>query len=65
MKMPVEWHLSNLCNRQRGMERMQVKVRRAQMELEFAIHDYDKSRAQIIRATNEGKDSFDPERYMV
>lgn len=64
MKMPIKWHLDNLLNHEAHIERLAVAAARARLVYEGNLVSYDRSRGQIIRATNEGKESFDAERYM-
>jgi hypothetical protein len=62
--MLVRWHIQNLSNQERHLERLALSLARAQLAYDSGVVSYDKARGQIIRATNEGKESFDADRYM-
>ena len=64
MKMLIRWHLQNLNNQERHLERLALDLARAKLKYDTGVVSYDHSRGQIIRATNEGKESFDADRYM-
>ena len=64
MKMLIRWHLQNLSNQERHLEGLATDLARAKLRYDEAVVSYDRSRGQIVRATNEGKESFDADRYM-
>lgn len=63
MKMKLAWHAENLHNREKSLDRSQRALEAQQQRYVAEAREYDRLRNQIVRAVDEGKDSFDPDKY--
>ena len=63
--MPIDWHLKSLANRKithEELSRQLVKLQERHLASEREINFYER---QIESAKEQGKDGFDPEKFMV
>lgn len=57
--MPIAWHQENLRNMEAGEARLTAEIERLQARRTELTHCIIQRRAQIARATKEGRDGFD------
>lgn len=65
MKMPVSWYEQNLKNLVSSLEREKTILQQQQDKVHRCTIDVAKLEAQIKRAKDEGKESFDSDKYNV
>ena len=63
MKMPVSWYEQNLKNMVSSLEREKTILQQQQDRVYRYALDVAKLEAQIKRAKDEGRDSFDSDKY--
>jgi len=62
--MPIEWHQRNLTNMEKTLARVEKEAADAQERATSIRRSVDYAQGQIDRATREGKDKYDADRYI-
>lgn len=60
----IQWHQDSLRNQLAYLKRLEDDLQRKQQEIARIKADVEHYQSQIDEAVKQGKDSFDPDRFM-